>query len=69
VNAGCGDFTALLQQRRLQDRAAFLVSFFQMGWHSQCHWLARVFILAAQLWLNVPWKAACAALATLYDKL
>lgn len=24
--------------------AVFLISFSHMGWHSQCHWLARGFI-------------------------
>ncbi len=32
--------------RRVHDRAAFLISFFQVGWHSQCHWLARGFIIS-----------------------
>ena len=49
ANAGCADLSVLLQQRRVQNREVVLVSFSQMGWHIQCHWLARGFILAEEL--------------------
>jgi hypothetical protein len=42
-----------------------LVTMQQMTQHS----VKLIRWVAAQLWLNVPWKLACAALAALYARL